>query len=165
LHWGLIPSWSKDRKISSRLINARAETLTEKPSFRNAYQHRRGLIPAFLSGRPLKPGNNPTIFINRSLPCSLLLGYGSIGNTNRKPFIPAPSLPPIYDRMPVIITPDFYNHWLDKEMAVEMAEFLAADAYSNMQLTPISTRVNNPLHNDEQCLADITQSMGLRGYR
>ena len=46
LHWGLIPSWSKDRKISSRLINARAETLTEKPSFRNAYQHRRCLIPA-----------------------------------------------------------------------------------------------------------------------
>ena len=67
---------------------------------------------------------------------------------------------PIYDRMPVIITPDFYNHWLDKKMAVEMAEFLAADAYSTMQLTPISTRVNNPLHNDEQCLADITQSMG-----
>ncbi len=46
LHWGLIPSWSKDRIISSRLINARAESLTEKPSFRNAYQHRRCLIPA-----------------------------------------------------------------------------------------------------------------------
>ncbi|MDD1635820.1 MAG: SOS response-associated peptidase [Methylococcaceae bacterium] len=40
MHWSLIPSWSKDRKISSHLINARAETLTEKPLFRNAYQYR-----------------------------------------------------------------------------------------------------------------------------
>jgi len=46
LHWGLIPSWSKDRKISSHTFNAKAESLTEKPSFRKAYQHRRCLIPA-----------------------------------------------------------------------------------------------------------------------
>ena len=44
-HWGLLPPWSKDLKISSRLINARAETITEKPSFRNAFRHRRCLIP------------------------------------------------------------------------------------------------------------------------
>ena len=46
LHWGLIPHWSKDSKISSHLINARAETLSEKPSFKTAYQQRRCLIPA-----------------------------------------------------------------------------------------------------------------------
>jgi len=63
--------------------------------------------------------------------------------------------------MPVIITPDLYNRWLDKKnTAVEMADFLAADAYSTMQLTPISNRVNNPLHNDEACLADVAQSLG-----
>ncbi len=46
LHWGLIPHWSKDRKISYNLINARAETLAEKPAFREAYKQRRCLIPA-----------------------------------------------------------------------------------------------------------------------
>lgn len=46
LFWGLIPSWSKDRKISQHLINARAETIAEKPSFRSAFQKRRCLIPA-----------------------------------------------------------------------------------------------------------------------
>ena len=53
--------------------------------------------------------------------------------------------------------PDFYDCWLDKtNTAVNMADFLAVDAYTSMQLTPISTRVNNPLHNDEACLADAT---------
>ena len=63
----------------------------------------------------------------------------------------------IHDRMPVIITSDFYDCWLDKTNTdVELADFLTVDAYSTMQLTPISTRVNNPLHNDEECLADVT---------
>jgi putative SOS response-associated peptidase YedK len=65
---------------------------------------------------------------------------------------------PIHDRMPVIITPDFYDCWLDTtNTAVKMADFLSVDAYSSMQLTPISNRVNNPLHNDEACLIEVTR--------
>jgi putative SOS response-associated peptidase YedK len=61
---------------------------------------------------------------------------------------------PIHDRMPVIIAPKDYNRWLDKQTAiVEIADFLAADAYADMQAKPISTRINNPLHNDESCLS------------
>ena len=60
--------------------------------------------------------------------------------------------------MPVIITPDHYQRCLDKtNTAVEIADFLAADTYSAMQLTPISMRVNNPRHNDPDCLADVTR--------
>ena len=60
---------------------------------------------------------------------------------------------PIHNRIPVIIAPDDYNRWLDKKTTViEMADFLAADAYQLIQITPISTRVNNPLHNNESCL-------------
>jgi putative SOS response-associated peptidase YedK len=168
LHWGLIPSWSKDRKVSSHLINARAETLTEKPSFRNAYQHRRCLIPAtgFFEWQTTETGKHPyhihqpdnTLFAFAGLwehwehqqetiySCTIITTAA-----NNK-------IDPIHDRMPVIITPDFYNSWLDrKNTAVEMADFLAANAYSTMQLTPLSTRVNNPLHNDEACLAGVTQ--------
>jgi hypothetical protein len=52
----------------------------------------------------------------------------------------------------------FFDRWLDKKnTAIEMADFLAADAYSIMQLTPISARVNNPLHNDIECLAVVSR--------
>ncbi|WP_428355047.1 SOS response-associated peptidase [Methyloprofundus sp.] len=58
LHWGLIPHWSKDNKISHHLINARAETFTEKPAFRSVYKQRRCLIPAsgFYEWQPLEQG-------------------------------------------------------------------------------------------------------------
>ncbi len=180
LHWGLIPSWSHDSKISSHLINARAETLTEKPSFRNAYQHRRCLIPAtgFFEwqrqpapnllpagfGIHTIPGDNGKQPYHVHYPDNRLFAFAGIWEhwehdqetvysctiittaANDK-------IAPIHDRMPVIITPDDYDRWLDKSnTAPEIADFLAADAYSKMQLTAISTRVNNPLHNDEKCL-------------
>ena len=166
LHWGLIPSWSKDRKISSRLINARAETLTEKPSFRNACQHRRCLIPAtgFFEWRTTETGKKP---YHIHQPGNALFAFAGLWEhweheqetvyscaiittaANDK-------IAPIHDRMPVIITPDFYNRWLDKtNTAVDMADFLAADAYKIMLPSPISTRINSPLHNDAECLAEV----------
>ena len=165
LHWGLIPAWAKDRKIAARLINARAETLSEKPSFRSAYQHRRCLIPAtgFFEWHATETGKHPyhihqadnALFAFAGLwehweheqetvySCTIIT-TAATGNVAR-----------IHQRMPVIITPDRYSRWLDKaDTAINMADFLAADAYSAMQLTPISTRVNNPLHNDAACIAE-----------
>ena len=163
LHWGLIPSWSKDRKISSHLINARAETLTEKPSFRNAYQHRRCLIPAtgFFEWLATETGKHP---YHIHQPENALFAFAglwehweyqqetvyscTIITTAANDKIAA-----IHNRMPVIINPEQYSCWLDrKNTAAEMADFLAIDAYRSMQITPISKRVNNPLHNDEACL-------------
>ena len=168
LHWGLIPSWSKDLKISSRLINARAETLTEKPSFRNAYQHRRCLIPAtgFFEWQTTGIGKQP--YHIHQPECALFAFAGLWEHWERKQetiysctiitTVASDKIATIHDRMPVIVTPDFYKRWLDKtNTAVEMADFLAADAYSTRQLTPISTRVNNPLHNDAECLGDVTR--------
>jgi putative SOS response-associated peptidase YedK len=168
LHWGLIPSWSKDRKISSRLINARLEALTEKPSFRNAYQHRRCLIPAtgFFECQASETGKRP---FHIHQPGNTLLAFAGLWEhwEHQQETVYSctiittaanDKIATIHDRMPVIITPDFYSRWLDKKnTAVEMAIFFAADAYSMIQLTPISTRVNNPLHNDEKCLADVSQ--------
>jgi putative SOS response-associated peptidase YedK len=58
--------------------------------------------------------------------------------------------------MPVIITTDFYNRWLDRtNAAVKMADFLTDDGYQSMQLTPVSVRVNNPMHNDSDCLLEF----------
>ncbi len=179
LYWGLIPSWSRDRAISSHLINARAETLTEKPSFKNAYRHRRCLIPAtgFFEWRITSRtssrlasdihtllGDNSKQPYHIHQPDQALFAFAGVWEhwehdqetvyscaiittaANAK-------IAPVHDRMPVIIAPDDYNSWLDKKTeVVKIADFLAADAYQSIQITPISTRVNNPLHNDEGCL-------------
>ncbi|MDD4905926.1 MAG: SOS response-associated peptidase [Methylobacter tundripaludum] len=163
LHWGLIPSWSKDRTISSHLINARAETLTEKPSFKKAYQQRRCLIPAtgFFEWQSIGAGKQP-YHIHK--PDNALFAFGGLWEHWEQDqetvysctiitTVANDKIAPIHNRMPIIIAPDDYNRWLDKKTAiVEIADFLAADAYRNMQVIPISTRVNNPLHNDESCL-------------
>jgi len=164
LHWGLVPSWSKDRAIANRLINARAETLTTKPSFKKAYQHRRCLIPAtgFYEWQATGFGKQP-YHIHK--PDNSLFAFGGIWehwkNDQETVYSCAiittganDTMAPIHDRMPVIIAPKDYNRWLDKKNAiVEIADFLAADAYTGMQANPISTRINNPLHNDESCLS------------
>lgn len=173
LHWGLIPSWSKDRAISSHLINARAETLTEKPSFKNAFQYRRCLIPAtgFFEWQTLgtsdihtSPRDNRKQPYHIHQPDHQLFAMAGIWEhwEHDQEMVYSCSIittaangkiAPIHDRMPVIIAPDDYQRWLTKKItAIEIADFLAADAYRDMEITPISTRVNNPLHNDENCL-------------
>ena len=166
LHWGLIPAWAKDRKIASRTFNARAETLTEKPSFRNAYQHRRCLIPAtgFFEWHTTETGKHP--YHIHQPECGLFAfaglwehwesGQDTVYSCTIITTAASGKMARIHALMPVIITPDFYSRWLDKtDTEVKIADFLAADAYSAMQLTPVSTRVNNPLHNDADCLAAI----------
>ncbi len=163
LYWGLIPSWAKERKISSRLINARAETLTEKPSFKNAYRHRRCLIPAtgFFEWRITQAGKQP---YHIHQPDHALFAFAGVWEhwENSQETVYSctvittaanAKIAPVHDRMPVIIAADDYDLWLNKKATdVEITDFLAADAYQSMQINPISTRVNNPLHNDEDCL-------------
>ena len=102
LHWGLIPSWAKDRKMSYNLINARLETVADKPSFRAAFKQRHVIIPAtvYYEWRPIENGTKQAYHI--TLPDQEIFGFavlrvcGSIGSKARKPWIRAPSsrLPP-----------------------------------------------------------------------
>ena len=165
LFWGLIPFWVKDRKTFSYLINARAETLTEKPSFRKAYQQRRCLIPAtgFFEWQTTETGKQPYHIYQPAYALFAFAGLWehwehlqeSVYSCTIITTAANAKIAPIHDRMPVIITPDFYNRWLDKtNTAVEIADFLAADAYRTIQTTAISTHVNNPLNNDIECLAE-----------
>ncbi|MDO9423154.1 MAG: SOS response-associated peptidase [Methylobacter sp.] len=163
LHWGLIPSWSKDRAISSHLINARAETLTEKPSFKHAYRYQRCLIPAtgFFEWQTTDAGKRPYHIHQPDHVLFAMAGIWEHWEHDQETVysctiittVANDKITPIHQRMPVIIAPGDYHRWLAKKTAtVEMADFLAADAYRSMLVTPISTRVNNPLHNDESCL-------------
>ena len=102
LHWGLIPFWAKDRKLSYNLINARLETVADKPSFRAAFKQRHVIIPAtgYYEWRPIENGTKQAYHITRpdpTRPFSVLRVCGSIGNKVRKLLIHALSsqLPPM----------------------------------------------------------------------
>jgi putative SOS response-associated peptidase YedK len=79
-YWGLIPSWAKDPKIGAKMINARAETVAEKPAFRAAFKRRRCLIVTdFMSGKRWKNRNSHFIFVAATTIPLPLLGYGNTG--------------------------------------------------------------------------------------
>ncbi|MGD7034606.1 SOS response-associated peptidase [Methylotuvimicrobium buryatense] len=166
LHWGLIPSWSKDSKIANRLINARAETLADKPSFRSAYSKRRCLIPAtgFYEWQQTETGKQP---YHVHFPDNRLFAFAGLWehweNGNETIYsctiITCPALAPvsdIHERMPVIINLENYGDWLDKrKFETEVLAFDQAICYQQMELTPVSQHVNNPVHNDEACIQPI----------
>lgn len=168
LHWGLIPSWSKDRKISNRLINARAETLAEKPSFREAYRNRRCLIPAtgFFEWQQTDSGKRP---FHIHYPDNRLFAFAGLWehwrNGNETVYsctlittAAAALMAAIHPRMPVIISPEHYRNWLGNcSKAVDVFGADPSTAYQDMVLSPISSRINNPRHNDAACLHPIAR--------
>lgn len=165
--WGLIPSWAKDPEIGNRLINARAETLIEKPSFRNAFRRRRCLIPAdgfyewkadpegkskmpmyirLRSGRPFAFAG---LWENWNSPDgSQILSCTIITTT------PNELMQTIHNRMPVILPPSAYQAWLQTD-AVEvdrLQALLVPYATSEMIAYPVSRLVNSPNNDLPACI-------------
>ncbi len=166
LFWGLVPSWSKDSKNSAHLINARMETIREKPSFRSAFKLRRCLIPAdgFFEWQK-REDSKQAFHIHRQdrLPFAFaglweqwqhetetLYSCTIITTTANE------LMQPIHDRMPVIISPAFYHDWLDKTGNTDDAfTLLENHAYTDMIATGVGDWVNNPRHDDERCIQPI----------
>jgi putative SOS response-associated peptidase YedK len=170
LRWGLIPSWAKDMQIGDRMINARAETLAGKSSFRSAYRQRRCLILAsgFYEWRK-EPAAGEKV---RKTPMYIRLKSG-------KPFAFAglweswkpPEGEPIlsctiitteanellasvHDRMPVILPPEAYQLWLDpaEHQPEELNELLKPYPASEMEVYAVSPLVNDPRNDVPACL-------------
>lgn len=163
LYWGLVPSWSKDNKNSSHLINARMETVREKPSFRSAFKHRRCLIPAngFYEWAKSEDGKQAFHIHRQDQQLFAFAGLWEQWQHETETLYSCAIITtaaidlmqPIHDRMPVIITPEHYHQWLDKAADADYAfELLDNQAYSLMTVTPVSDWVNNPRHNDERCI-------------
>lgn len=162
LFWGLVPSWAKDKKNSSHLINARMETVQEKPSFRSAFKHRRCLIPAngFFEWERLN--GKQAFHIHRTdQQLFAIAGLWEQWHHDAETLysctiITAAAnelMQPIHDRMPVIISPGHYHQWLDKTADAEKALRLLNDAaYTDMTTSPVSDWVNNPRHDDQRCI-------------
>lgn len=132
LFWGLVPSWAKDSKNSSHLINARMETIREKPSFRAAFKHRRCLIPADGFYEWSLSNGKQVFHIHRE--DRKLFAFAGLWEQWQHEAEALYSctiittaanelMQPIHERMPVMISPDHYHDWLDK--AAKSMLFLA----------------------------------------
>src|SRR5438270_1589530 len=132
LRWGLIPSWAKDESIGSRMINARAETLIEKPSFKGLLRSRRCLVVAdgFYEWKKEQGSKTPMyITLKDGSPFAFAglwdLWHSPDGRDIRTCTIvttqPNALVTSIHDRMPVILSPDAREIWLDTELHDEHA--------------------------------------------
>lgn len=165
LKWGLVPPWSKDTSFASKLINARAETISEKASFKQAFKNRRCLIISngFYEWQKSETGKQPT-FIH--LPNQELFVFAGLYEHWKAPeggFVSTCTiittqaseiLSPIHHRMPVILPPEQYDFWLSKDVQDKVALSALLKAYPDEQTAfyPVSDLVNNARNNSPQCL-------------
>ena len=157
-HWGFIPHWVKEPVLKP--INARAETLTEKPYFRDAFRQRRCLIPAngYYEWR-VEAGRKQPYFIR--MKGADLFSFAGLWSSWRGPDGTVEScviittaakeeLVEIHDRMPVIIEPDNYDTWLNKG-----DEDLLKPCAAGMEAYTVSSRVNNPRNQGEALIQPL----------
>ncbi|MDE0425688.1 SOS response-associated peptidase [Candidatus Poribacteria bacterium] len=170
-HWGLIPSWAKDPKIGNRMINARSETLAEKPSFRNAYKRRRCLVLAdgYYEWQKI-PGDRvkqPVYIRLKSQKPFAVAGLWEVWQTRDmdEPLKsctiitcpPNAMLADIHHRMPVILPQDAYAQWLspDEQPADALQSLLIPYPGEEMEAYPVSRFVNRPTNDSPECIAPL----------
>jgi putative SOS response-associated peptidase YedK len=168
LRWGLVPHWSRDPGIGAKLNNARAESLLEKPSFRDAFRRRRCLIPAdgfyewrsegklkqpyyisLKSGQPLAMGG---LWESWRTPDGIILRTCAVITTG-----PNTVMAPIHDRMPVLVASQDWQAWLTAPAEAVMP-LLDPPAPDPMQAWPVSRRVSRASEDEPgliEALADL----------
>lgn len=165
LQWGLIPSWAKDRSIGSKLINARAETVSEKPSFRDAFKRRRCLIVADGYYEWKKQSNKKQPFYFR-LQTDQPFAFAGLWERWKSPdgelrtctiiTTAANELAAtVHDRMPVILKPDQYDRWLDPGFQ-DARSLLHPYPTAEMLTYPVSLLVNSPSHDQPDCITALS---------
>jgi putative SOS response-associated peptidase YedK len=163
LHWGLIPSWAKDPQVGNRMINARAETVAEKPSYRKAFQEHRCLILAdgFYEWQKTDSGKQPYYIRMEDESPFAFAGLWESWRNGREirsctiiTTAPNELAASIHNRMPVILDPEDYDMWLDpdfdeREPLTSLLKPFPAEA---MEAYPVSRRVNKPANNDPRVI-------------
>ncbi len=170
IRWGLIPSWAKDPSSFTLLINARAETAAEKPSFRAAMRHHRCLVPAsgFYEWRRTGQGKQPFWIRPREGGIMGLAGLWDTwcdpdgGDMDTGTILSMQSnrmMAEIHHRMPVILKPDVFNIWLDTaNVDVREAKKLLVPVEDDFLIAePVSTRVNKVANDDP----DVQRPVGI----
>ncbi len=169
--WGLIPPWAKDPKIGNRMINARAETLSEKPSFRNAYRRRRCLVLAdgYYEWRKELGGEAKTPFYIR-MASEKPFAFAGLWEAWRPQgevepvlscsIITCPAnemLQPIHHRMPVILGHEAYDLWLDPVECppATLNHLLTPYPPEELEAFAVSRLVNQPKNDSPECILPV----------
>ncbi len=182
LVWGLVPSWAKDRSVGARMINARSETIFDKPAFKKAATSRRALVPAdgwfewqasptAVDARG-KPRKQPFFLSRRDgEPLALAGIYEFWKDGSRAPDDPQAwlatfavlttaaerGLDRIHDRMPVVLEPDGWDAWLDPALRdpQQVCGLLAARPAGRFVAVPVSTAVNSARNNGPELVQPL----------
>lgn len=179
-YWGLVPSWAKDVKIGSRMINARAETLAEKPAFKKPFATRRCLVPAdgFYEWKKLTAGKKPKkqpMYVHRSDGAPIAFaGLWSIWRGPDHDQDPLRSLTivttsanhlmePIHDRMPVILPEEHWATWLDRDNddLDALGELLVPAPEDLLVVTPVGSQVSNVRNNGPELIEPAPEQASL----
>lgn len=166
LRWGLVPFWAGELAVGNRMINARAETLADKPAFRVPLAKRRCAIVSDGYYEWQKRGKSKQPFwIHRA--DQDVFAFAALWESNRKATgqevltttiitgNASEELAPIHDRMPAILAGDALRQWLDPDTSAADALALLQNARElELEAQPVSTYVNSPVHEDARCLSD-----------
>ena len=166
LHWGLIPSWADDPSVGNRMINARAESVSTKPSFRKAFKNHRCLVLAdgFYEWQKTGDGKQPYfIRMEDDSPFAFAglweswhngteIRSSTIITTDANDMVA-----PIHDRMPVILHPEDYELWLDPAFDEKepLSTLLKPYPAGAMEAYPVSRSVNSPSNNEPSIIVSV----------
>ncbi|WP_347057777.1 SOS response-associated peptidase [Blastococcus sp. HT6-30] len=167
VRWGLVPSWAKDASVGNRMLNARVESLTEKPAFRTAARSRRCLVPADgwyeWAKRLDSPAKQPYFITPEDGSVLALAGLWEVWGRGEDRLysctvVTAPAtgaLTEIHDRMPLVLPRDRWADWLDpaREDVEELARPTPPEVVAGLELRPVGVAVNNVRNNGPQLLA------------
>jgi putative SOS response-associated peptidase YedK len=169
VRWGLLPSWVKDPKSFALLINARGESVCEKPAFRAAMKRRRCLIPAdgFYEWKSVAGRKQPFYVRAKSgAPFAFAGLWETWTGPNGEELDTAAivttranrTLAPIYDRMPVVVPPEAFDLWLDctKVDAITAAALIAPAPENFFEAYPVSTAVNRTANDSPKLVEPLT---------
>jgi len=163
MRWGLVPFWAKDLKVGYKMINARAETLLEKPAYKMPFQARRCLVPAsgFYEWQRMEKAKQPYLI---RLKDEELMSFAGIWEKwqlkEQDAAVESFSIittganklmAPIHDRMPVIVDPADYDSWLGGTTE-EAHELLRPFDAKRMEAYAVSTLVNSPKNDVPECI-------------
>jgi putative SOS response-associated peptidase YedK len=169
LRWGLVPSWAKDEKIGYSMINARAETLSEKPAFKNLFARKRCVIPAdsFYEWKSTGKGKQP---MRITMKDGSLFAFAGLFDTWIRPdggklhtctiitTRPNELVAEIHDRMPVILHAEDESIWLDRERFDPdlLQSLLTPYEASRMRAYPVSAIVGNAKNDLPECIEEVS---------